>query len=155
MSERTNQLLGMAGVFIAIIPIIVGVYEYRANNERDFEKDFLARQSLVYDELLVDLGAISTSISNPMDSISKVNYNVAKFNFDQLYYGKLNLYQTPVIERLSDSLFNLINSYDSTRSRNLRSGELDSLTDIIQAKVYNLSVEFKRLVLSTYGLQQH
>jgi hypothetical protein len=155
MSDRTNQLLGIAGVLVAAIPIIVGLYEYRANNEREFEKEFLARQSLVYDELLVDLGAISTSISNPMDSISKVNYNVAKFNFDQLYYGKLNLYQTPVIERLSDSLFNLINSYDSTRSRNLRSGELDSLTDIIQAKVYNLSVEFKRLVLSTYGLQQH
>ena len=153
MSERSNSLLGMAGVLIAAIPIFIGLYEYKANNEREFEKNFLAQQSLVYDELLGDLGGISTSISNPTDSVSQVNYNVAKFNFNQLYYGKLNLYQSPTIEKLSDSLFNLINNYDSTRSAKMRREELDNLIDTIQSKVYNLSVECKKSLKSTYNLQ--
>jgi hypothetical protein len=153
MSERTNSLLGIAGVFIAAIPIFIGLYEYKANNEREFEKNFLTQQSLVYDELLGDLGGISTSISNPTDSVSRVNYNLAKFNFNQLYYGKLNLYQSPTIEKLSDSLFNLINNYDSTHSVNLRREELDHLIDTIQSKVYNLSVECKKSLKSTYNLQ--
>jgi len=153
MSERTNSLLAFAGIAVAAIPIFIGLYEYRANNEREFEKNFLAQQSLVYDELLGDLGGISTSISNPTDSISQVNYNLAKFNFNQLYYGKLNLYQSPTMEKLSDSLFNLINNYDSTRSVNLRREMLDQLIDTIQSKVYNLSVECKKSLKSTYNLQ--
>ncbi|HLY71573.1 MAG TPA: hypothetical protein VKR53_17680 [Puia sp.] len=154
MSERTNSLLAFAGVAVAAIPIFIGLYEYKANNEREFEKNFLSQQSLVYDELLGDLGGISTSISNPYDSISQANYNLAKFNFNQLYYGKLNLYQSPTIEKLSDSLYNLINNYDSIRSVNtLRREELDQLIDTIQSKVYNLSVECKKSLKDTYNLQ--
>jgi hypothetical protein len=153
MSERTNVLLGFSGVIIAAIPIFIGLYEYKANNEREFEKNFLAQQSTVYDELLGDLGGISTSISNPGDSISQINYNLAKFNFNQLYYGKLNLYQNPSIEKLTDSLYTLINSYDSTRSVAKRREALENMIDAIQSKVYNLSVECKKSLKSTYNLQ--
>ncbi|HLX92619.1 MAG TPA: hypothetical protein VKR32_13100 [Puia sp.] len=154
MSERTNSLLAFAGIAVAAFPIFVGLYEYKANNEREFEKNFLSQQSIVYDELLGDLGGISTSISNPYDSTSQANYNLAKFNFNQLYYGKLNLYQNPTIELLTDSLYNLINSYDSIRSSNsLRREILDRLIDTIQTKVYNLSVECKKSLKKTYNLQ--
>ncbi len=153
MSERTTALLGFAGVFVAAIPIFIGLYEYKVNNERDFEKNFLNQQSVVYDELLGDLGGISTSISNPYDSISQANYNLAKFNFNQLYYGKLNLYQSPTLEKLTDSLYNLINSYDSIRIIDLHKETLDRMIDTIQSKVYNLSVECKKSLKSTYNLQ--
>src|SRR5580704_10630689 len=153
MSERTNSLLAFAGVAIAAIPIFIGLYEYKANNEREFEKNFLSLQSTVYDELLGDLGGISTSISNPYDSISQANYNLAKFNFNQLYYGRLNLYQSPSLEKLTDSLYNLINTYDSIRSIALRRDALDRMIDTIQNKVYNLSVECKKSLKSTYNLQ--
>jgi hypothetical protein len=153
MSEKTTSILGFAGVFIAAIPIIIGLYEYKANNEREFEKNFLAQQSVVYEDLLGDLGGISTSISNPYDSLSQANYNLAKFNFNQLYYGKLNLYQNPSMEKLTDSLFNLINSYDSIRSVLRQREVLDQLIDTIQSKVYNLSVECKKSLKSTYNLQ--
>jgi hypothetical protein len=154
MSERTNSLLAFAGIAVAAIPIFIGLYEYKSNNEREFEKNFLSQQSLVYDELLGDLGGISTSISNPVDSISQANYNQAKFSFNQLYYGKLNLYQSPTIEKLSDSLYNLINNYDSLRSGNaLRREMLEQLIDTIQSKVYNLSVECKKSLKNTYNLQ--
>jgi hypothetical protein len=153
MSERTNSLLAFAGIAVAAIPIFIGLYEYKSNNERDFEKNFLTQQSAVYDELLGDLGGISTSISNPYDSISQANYNVAKFNFNQLYYGKLNLYQSLTMEHLTDSLYNLINDYDSIRTANLHRDTLERLIDIIQGKVYNLSVECKKSLKSTYNLQ--
>src|SRR5882757_2453094 len=99
MSEKTSSILSYAGIIIAVVPIVVGLYEYRANNEREFGKNFLNQQSLVYEELLGDLGGISTSISNPADSVSQANYNLARYNFTQLYYGKLNLYQSPTIEK--------------------------------------------------------
>jgi hypothetical protein len=119
MSERTSVILGFSGVLVAAIPIIIGLYEYRINNEREFEKNFLNQQSAVYEDLLGALGGISTSISNPNDSLSQANYNQAKFQFNQLYYGKLNLYQTPFIERLTDSLYTMINNYDSLRTIDL------------------------------------
>jgi hypothetical protein len=153
MSERTTSLLGFAGVFIAAIPIFIGLYEYKANNEREFEKNFLSQQSVVYEDLLGDLGGISTSISNPSDSLSQANYNLAKFNFNQLYYGKLNLYQNQSMEKLTDSLYNLINAYDSIRSASLDRNSLEQLIDTIQGKVYNLSVECKKSLKSTYNLQ--
>ena len=153
MSEKTTSILGFAGIFIAAIPIIIGLYEYKANNEREFEKNFLSQQSNVYEDLLGDLGGISTSISNPYDSISQANYNLAKFNFNQLYYGKLNLYQNPSMEKLTDSLYNLINDYDSIRTAQLHREVLDQLIDTIQSKVYNLSVECKKSLKSTYNLQ--
>jgi hypothetical protein len=151
MAER--NILGYAGVVIAIIPIFVGLYEYKVNNEKEFGKSFLNQQSAVYDELLGDLGSISTSISNPSDSVSQANYTTAKFNFNQLYYGKLNLYQSGKIEKLTDSLYNLINSYDSSRSNHLQREALEELIDQIQDKVYKLSVECKQALKNTYNLQ--
>lgn len=153
MSERSNSILGYASIFLAAIPIFIGLYEYKVNNERDFGKNFLNQQSVIYDELLGDLGSISTSISNPDDSISRVNYNTAKFNFNQLYYGKLNLYQSPTIEKLTDSLFTLINSYDTNKTSHMQRDELEKLIDDIQDKVYKLSVECKRSLKSTYNLE--
>src|SRR5664279_1740593 len=113
MSEKSGPWLGYASIIIAAIPIFIGVYEYNANNQREFGKNFLNQQSQVYEELLGYLGGISTAISNPDDSLSRENYTKAKFNFNQLYYGKLNLYQNPNIERLTDSLFTMVNSYDN------------------------------------------
>jgi len=153
MTERTNIILGYAGIIIAIIPVFVGLYEYKANNQKEFGKSFLNQQSAVYDELLGDLGSISTSISNPTDSVSQANYTTAKFNFNQLYYGKLNLYQSGTIEKLTDSLYTLINSYDSSRTYHTHSDTLDDLIDKIQDKVYKLSVECKQALKNTYNLQ--
>jgi hypothetical protein len=154
MSDRTTAILGFSGIILAAIPIFIGLYEYKANNEKEFEKAFLNQQSVVYEELLGSLGGISTSISNPYDSISQANYNVAKFNFNQLYYGKLNLYQNPGIEKLTDSLYTMINSYDSVRSIVKDRSGLEELIDKIQYKVYNLSVECKKSLKSTYNLDQ-
>ncbi len=153
MSERSNSILGYAGIILAAVPIFIGLYEYKTNAERDFGKNFLNQQSLVYDELLGDLGSISTSISNPTDSISRANYKTAKFNFNQLYYGKLNLYQSATIEKLTDSLYTMINSYDSTKSARVRHEMLEDLIDQIQDKVYKLSVECKKSLKKTYNLE--
>jgi hypothetical protein len=153
MADRTASILGFSGIFVAVIPIFIGLYEYRVNNERDFEKNFLNQQSLVYEELLGALGGISTSISNPYDSVSQANYEAAKFNFNQLYYGKLNLYQTPYIERLTDSLYTMINNYDSIRLIDPHKVALDELIDNIQHKVYNLSDQCKKSLKSTYNLE--
>jgi hypothetical protein len=152
MAEK-GSWIGLASVIVAAVPIIIGLYEYRANNEREFEKNFLTQQSVVFDELLGDLGSISTSISNPFDSISQANYNQAKYNFNQLYYGKLNLYQSIQIEKLTDSLYNMINDYDSIRTINLHKEALSDLIDNIQHKVYNLSVECKKSLRDTYNIQ--
>jgi hypothetical protein len=140
---------------IALIPIFVGLYEYKVNNEREFGKNFLTQQSVVYDELLGDLGSISTSISNPDDSISQANYTQAKYNFNQLYYGKLNLYQSATIEKLTDSLYNLINSYDSIKTIKRKASQrevLEDLVDKVQDKVYKLSVECKKSLKNTYNI---
>jgi hypothetical protein len=153
MPDRTTSILGFSGVLIAAIPIFIGLYEYKANNAKEFEKSFLNQQSLVYEDLLGSLGGISTSISNPFDSLSQANYNVAKFNFNQLYYGKLNLYQNPGIEKLTDSLYTMINSYDSIRTADAHRTDLSDLIDRIQLKVYNLSVECKKSLKSTYDLE--
>ena len=146
-------MLGYASIIIAVIPILVGLYEYKVNNEREFGKNFLNQQSQVYEELLGDLGGISTSISNPTDSLSQSNYTKAKFNFNQLYYGKLNLYQSPNIEKLTDSLFTMINSYDSSREFNTQRQGLEELIDNFQNKVYKLSDECKKSLKSTYDLK--
>ncbi|HTS44508.1 MAG TPA: hypothetical protein VMH01_08940 [Puia sp.] len=153
MTERTNTILGYAGILIAVVPIFIGIYEYKVNNEREFGKNFLTQQSLVYDELLGDLGGISTSISNPTDSVSQANYNTAKYNFNQLYYGKLNLYQSATIEKLTDSLYTMINSYDSTRYTQFQREDMEDLINKIQDKVYKLSVELKKALKDTYDLQ--
>jgi len=153
MTERTNAILGYAGILIAVVPIFIGIYEYKVNNEREFGKNFLTQQSLVYDELLGDLGGISTSISNPTDSVSQANYNTAKYNFNQLYYGKLNLYQSATIEKLTDSLYTMINSYDSTRYTQFQREDMEDLINKIQDKVYKLSVELKKALKDTYDLQ--
>jgi hypothetical protein len=153
MADRTTSILGFSGVLIAAIPIFIGLYEYKANNAKEFEKSFLNQQSLVYEDLLGSLGGISTSISNPYDSLSQANYNTAKFNFNQLYYGKLNLYQNPGIEKLTDSLYTMINSYDSIRTADAHRTDLSDLIDKIQLKVYNLSVECKKSLKSTYDLE--
>jgi hypothetical protein len=152
MAEK-GSWISFASIIIAAVPIIIGLYEYRSNNEREFEKNFLNQQSTVYDELLGDLGGISTSISNQNDSLSQANYTLAKFNFNQLYYGKLNLYQNPSIEKLTDSLYTMINSYDSIRTIDMHKEVLDNLIDHIQNKVYNLSVECKKSLKNTYNLQ--
>ena len=152
MSEKSN-LLSYAGIIIAAVPIFIGLYEYKVNNEREFGKNFLNQQSVVYDELLGDLGSISTSISNPSDSVSQANYNTAKYNFNQLYYGKLNLYQSPTIEKLTDSLYNLINSYDSTKTAKFNREVLEDMVDKVQEKVYRLSVECKKSLKNTYNLE--
>ena len=153
MAEKSGSILAYAPIIIAIIPIVVGLYEYKANNEKEFGKNFLNQQNLAYEDLLVSLGGISTSISNPYDSLSQANYNTAKFNFNQLYYGKLNLYQNPYIEKLTDSLYTLINNYDSIRTVNLHREVLNDLIDNIQHKVYTLSVECKKSLKSTYNLE--
>src|ERR1700733_9410587 len=134
MAAKTESSIAYSGICVALIPIFIGLYEYRQNNEREFEKSFLTQQSVVYDELLGDLGSISTSISNPTDSLSQVNYNSAKYKFNQLYYGKLNLYQNPYIEKLTDSLFSMINSYDSARSTSYKL-EVERLIEKTQDKV--------------------
>jgi hypothetical protein len=112
----------------------------------------LNQQNQVYEELLGYLGGISTAISNPDDSLSKSNYNRSKFNFNQLYYGKLNLYQNPNIEKLTDSLFTMINSYDSTKSFTAQRVVLGELIDSFQTKVYQLSVECKKSLKNTYDI---
>ena len=152
MAEKNSSLLAYAPIVVALIPIFVGLYEYRANNEREFGKNFLTQQSAVYDELLGDLGSISTSISNPDDSISQRNYTQAKFNFNQLYYGKLNLYQSATIEKLSDSLYDLINSYDDIKKMHMKRDQLENLVDKVQEKVYKLSVECKKSLRITYNI---
>ncbi len=153
MSEKSGSWLGYASIIIAAIPIFIGVYEYNANNQREFGKNFLNQQSQVYEELLGYLGGISTAISNPEDSLSRSNYNKARFNFNQLYYGKLNLYQNPNIERLTDSLFSMVNSYDSTNSASSQRTLLNQLIDSFQNKVYQLSVECKKSLKNTYDLK--
>jgi hypothetical protein len=153
MSEKSNSLIAYASIVIAAIPIFIGIYEYNANNQREFGKNFLNQQNQVYEELLGYLGGISTAISNPEDSLSKSNYTKAKFNFNQLYYGKLNLYQNPDIEKLTDSLFNMVNTYDSTNSANARRAMLNNLIDSFQNKVYELSVECKKSLKNTYDLK--
>jgi len=152
MAEKSSSILAYAPIIVALIPIFVGLYEYRANNEREFGKNFLTQQSAVYDELLGDLGSISTSISNPDDSISQRNYTQAKFNFNQLYYGKLNLYQSTTIEKLTDSLYDLINSYDSIKKMHMKREQLEDLVDRVQDKVYKLSVECKKSLRITYNI---
>jgi hypothetical protein len=107
----------------------------------------------VYEELLGYLGGISTAISNPDDSLSRSNYTKAKFNFNQLYYGKLNLYQNNQIEKLTDSLFNMVNSYDSSKSVGSQRELLNNLIDSFQNKVYQLSVECKKSLKNTYDLK--
>ncbi|PWT73442.1 MAG: hypothetical protein C5B59_13365 [Bacteroidetes bacterium] len=149
MAEKTITYLGL---IVAVVPILIGLYEYRENNQREFGKNFLNQQSEVYDQLLGDLGSISTSISNPSDSLSQANYTTAKFNFNQLYYGRLNLYQSPTIEKLTDSLYNLINSYDSVKTIHKDRAEWEGLIDVIQDKVYRLSNECKKSLMTTYKL---
>jgi len=154
MAEN-NKILTYAPIIVALIPILVGLYEYKVNNEREFGKNFLTQQSVVYDELLGDLGSISTSISNPDDSISQANYTQAKFNFNQLYYGKLNLYQSATIEKLTDSLYTLINRYDSIKTIKKMTEQkvlLEDLVDKVQDKVYRLSVECKKSLKRTYNI---
>jgi hypothetical protein len=146
-------VLAYAGIFIAVLPILVGLYEYKKNNDRDFGKTFLQQQSLVYDELLGDLGSISTPISNPGDSVSQANYKTAKYNFNQLYYGKLNLYQSTTIEKLTDSLYTMINNYDSSRAVFSDREVVEGLIDKIQDKMYKLSVECKEALRKTYNLE--
>ena len=153
MAEKSGSTLAYAGIFVALLPVLIGLYEYKKNTDREFGKTFLNQQSLVYDELLGDLGSISTSISNPTDSVSQANYKVAKYNFNQLYYGKLNLYQSTVIENLTDSLYTMINNYDSTKSVYTNRDELELLIDRIQDKVYKLSVECKESLRRTYNLE--
>lgn len=150
MAEK-GSWIGLASIVIAAVPIFVGIYEYKVNNQRDFEKNFLTQQSQVYDELLGDLGGISASICSP-DSVSQANYNKAKYNFNELYYGKLNLYQTPQIEGLTDSLYNMVNDYDSIRAIDSHKVVLENLIDSIQQKVYNLSVKCKQSLKDTYNL---
>jgi hypothetical protein len=153
MAEKSGSTLAYAGIFVALLPVLIGLYEYKKNTDREFGKTFLNQQSLVYDELLGDLGSISTSISNPTDSVSQANYMVAKYNFNQLYYGKLNLYQSTAIESLTDSLYTMINNYDSTKSVYTNREELELLIDRIQDKVYKLSVECKESLRRTYNLE--
>ena len=153
MAENKSSVLAYAGIFVAVLPVLIGLYEYKVNNDREFGKTFLNQQSVVYDELLGDLGSISTSISNPTDSVSKANYKIAKYNFNQLYYGKLNLYQSATIEKLTDSLYNMINNYDSSKTIYTNREELEDLIDKIQDKVYKLSVECKESLKRTYNLQ--
>jgi hypothetical protein len=153
MAEKNSSWLGYAGIFVAILPVLIGLYEYKKNNDREFGKTFLQQQSVVYDELLGDLGSISTSISNPGDSVSQANYKTAKYNFNQLYYGKLNLYQSVTIEKLTDSLYNMINTYDSSRTDMTNREVVEDLIDKIQDKVYKLSVECKEALRKTYNLE--
>ena len=153
MSEKSNSWIAYASIIIAAVPILIGVYEYNANNQREFGKNFLNQQNQVYEELLGYLGGISTAISNPDDSLSRSNYTKAKFNFNQLYYGKLNLYQNNQIEKLTDSLFNMVNSYDSTKSTTSQRVLLNNLIDGFQYKVYELSVECKKSLKNTYDLK--
>ncbi|HMH32397.1 MAG TPA: hypothetical protein VK543_05175 [Puia sp.] len=153
MTENKGSALAYAGIFVAVLPVLIGLYEYKVNNDREFGKTFLNQQSVVYDELLGDLGSISTSISNPTDSVSKANYKIAKYNFNQLYYGKLNLYQSATIEKLTDSLYNMINNYDSSKTSYTNREQLEDLIDKIQDKVYKLSVECKESLKKTYSLQ--
>ncbi|HEX4850088.1 MAG TPA: hypothetical protein VFV08_04735 [Puia sp.] len=152
MPDKVSNAIPYLGLIIAVVPIFIGLYEYRENNEREFGKNFLNQQSQVYDQLLGDLGSISTSISNPNDSLSQANYTAAKYNFNQLYYGKLNLYQSPTIEKLTDSLYTLINSYDSVKAIHKDRDEWEGLIDIIQDKVYKLSVECKKSLKTTYKI---
>ena len=153
MTEKNGSWLAYAGIFVAVLPILVGLYEYKKNNDREFGKTFLQQQSVVYDELLGDLGSISTSISNPGDSTAQANYKTAKYNFNQLYYGKLNLYQSVTIEKLTDSLYTMINDYDSTRTVFTNREVVEELIDKIQDKVYKLSVECKDALRKTYNLE--
>ena len=151
--EKSNSWIAYASIVIAAIPILIGIYEYNANAQRDFGKNFLNQQNQVYEELLEDLGVISTAISNPDDSLSRSNYARGKFNFNQLYYGKLNLYQNPNIEKLTDSLFNMVNSYDSSKSAGSQRELLNNMIDSFQNKVYELSVECKKSLKNTYDLK--
>jgi arginine decarboxylase-like protein len=150
--NKPGSLLAYAGIIVAILPVLIGLYEYKKNNDREFGKAFLNQQTAVYDELLGDLGSISTSISNPTDSVSLANYKIAKYNFNQLYYGKLNLYQSAVIEKLTDSLYTMINDYDSSKTAYSKRENLEELINRIQDKVYKLSVECKESLKRTYNL---
>ncbi len=153
MTEKSGSIVGYATIIVAAIPIFIGLYEYNRNTQREFGKNFLSQQNEVYEELLADLGGISTAISNPDDSLSASNYNRAKFNFNQLYYGKLNLYQNPDIERLTDSLFTMVNTYDSSLVAGPQREKLGQLVDSFQVKVYELSVECKKSLKKTYDIQ--
>ena len=151
MFKNLENIIKISGVIVAVVSLSVGLYEYSANNEREFRKNFFARQNAVYEDLLDDLGNISAWDG---DTDKLTEFKTAEDHFEKLYYGKLNLYQNGQIELKTDSLYMMISdlkdnynlsSMDST-VRNIIKLKCDTMQDLI----YDLSQTCKYSLAHTY-----
>ncbi len=87
----------VSSAFLAIATVYIGILQYRDQDERQYrEKIYQARFSLYTD--LLDLTA-RLSITS-LDSIADRRFAEMSYEFDRLYYGKMNMIQDSAVQSL-------------------------------------------------------
>lgn len=151
MLLTTDNIIKFSGVVIACVSIITGLHEYSINNDREFRKNYFTRQTEVYEEILDDLGSISSSVG---DTSKILEFQITEVHFEKLYYGRINLYQDKTIELQLDKLFDMISELKD--NYNLRTNvpsiriEIKNKSDRIQDKIYDLAEACKTSLENTY-----
>lgn len=153
MLKHSDLLLKTLSSIIALVSIAIGLYEYHTNNDKEFRSSFYKQQNQVYEQLLDDLGIISSSLG---DTVRADEFNKSKKDFDKLYFGKLNLYQNHTIELNCDTLYDMIEkfklAYNSRDTDQAVKSKQKIFSDSIQSRIYFLAQDCKASLEDTYGI---
>lgn len=125
------------GSLITIVTIIVGVYQYKTNNEREYRKKVYDEQFVVYTEFIESIVTLSKWKKNKIfeknqngNRVLSEDFKIDYANFEKIYYGRLRLMQTGNVDSLATQFFVLFNQYKDPHSR-VTETELDNLIGII------------------------
>ena len=155
MFKNSDLILKIVSSIIAVVTIAVGLYEYHSNNDREFRSNFFKQQNQVYEQLLDDLGVISSSLC---DTLKTEEFTRSKKDFDKIYFGKLNLYQNNIIETNCDTLYDMItefrDSFDLRNPDSIESMKQKIFVDSIQSRIYFLAQECKTSLQDTYQISK-
>jgi len=93
MSEEKNRVLSQAiTVSIAVVPILVGLFQYNATRREEFRKRFWEEQIALYRD--ASQAASEIAMSDSLASSAS-----ARLRFWCLYWGKLSMVEHKEVER--------------------------------------------------------
>ncbi len=135
----------LIGSLITLLTIIIGIFQYNKNNEREYRKKVYDEQFKVYNEFIEASVKLSQWKKNQIYDSSvdgvkllKEDFKTDYAGFEKIYYGKLRLMQSEEVDSLATDFFVMINQYKSQGSKVSNTELINLINDIIVASKASL-----------------
>ncbi|MBJ6109474.1 hypothetical protein JAO73_10645 [Hymenobacter sp. BT523] len=111
-----EAILKLLSTLLPTIAFCFALYQYVDQNERDFRKSVYEKQASYYEAMSEAVADIIVRLDGPESFAELINskeYKLSRYKFMTLYYGKLNLIESPEVERSVIRFRDLLERYEA------------------------------------------